>query len=341
MVASPRLVSAILILVGLLLVGCDGRDQSGSSCGGGYGDFSQVVSKNWVVTSQALVDVTGKGEVQCAVLYAVDTSSGNQHTPPVAGVIYGKSKGEPPNIYAYPLNLPEGFYLGEHQVTVRVAEVLSGADYQELIVEDRTPEKAIVEASIFSWQPAEKAEDSAFKLRGWFHAEEGVLFEADKVIVQERLKDTRSQLVYRRVYKPSEDKSYFRKDSQNLVDPETEVIPLAMPDAPTAARFPEKTVLAFYKNITDSNALTEFLTQPALTALLYNQLRYGCNGIDRSQLERAWVEDIDWPRNGEIKPEVIVKKGKCKLKNGSVKDFAAINWQLEKSDGRWWLTRTK
>ena len=341
MLAPPRLVSAIWILVGLLLVGCDGRDQSGSTCGGGYGDFSQLVPKNWVVTSQVLVDVMGKGEVQCAVLYCVDTSSGNQHTPPVAGVVYGKGKGEPPNIYAYSLKLPEGFYLGEHQVTVRVAEVLSGADYEELVVEDRTPEKDIVEASIFSWQPAEKAEDSAFKLRGWFHAEEGVLVEVDQVIVQERLKDTRSQLVYRRVYKPREDKSYFKKDSQNLVDPETEVIPLVMPDDPTAAHFPEKTVLAFYKNITDSNALTGFLTQPALTALLNNQLRYGCNGIDRSQLERAWIEDIDWPRNSEIKPEVIVKKGKCKLKNGSVKEFTAINWQLERDEGRWRLTGTK
>ena len=48
MVTPPRLVSAILIPVGLLLVGCDGRDHSGSSCGGGYGDFSQLVPKNWV-----------------------------------------------------------------------------------------------------------------------------------------------------------------------------------------------------------------------------------------------------------------------------------------------------
>ncbi len=341
MIAPPRLVLATWILVGLLLVGCDGRDQSGSSCGGGYGDFSQVVPKNWVVTSQVLVDVTGKGQVQCAVLYAVDASSGNQHTPPVAGVVYGKSKGEPPNIYAYPLNLPEGFYLGEHQVTVRVAEVLSGADFQELVVEDRTPEKTIVEASLFSWQPAEKAEDSVFKLRGWFHAEEGVFVEVDQVIVQERFKDTRSQLVYRRVYKPREDKSYFKKDSQSLVDPETEVIPLVVPDDPTTARFPEKVVLEFYQHITDTQAIVPLLVHTPLTkltALLNNQY---CNGVDRNQIARAWVEDIDWPHNADIKPEVTIKKGKCKLKNGSVKEFTNVTWQLERNEGQWRLTGIK
>jgi hypothetical protein len=46
-------------------------------------------------------------------------------------------------------------------------------------------------------------------------------------------------------------------------------------------------------------------------------------------------------QNGEIKPEVTVKKGKCELRNGSVKEFAAINWQLERSEGRWRLTGTK
>jgi len=341
MVTPPKLVSAIWILIGLLPVGCPGEDPQDSSCGGGYGDFSQVMPKNWSVISQDLVDVTGTGEVQCAVLYRADVSPSNQHTPPVAGVVYGKDRGEPPNIYAYPLNLPEGFYLGEHQVTVSAAKVLSGTKYQELVIQDTTPENIIVEASIFSWEPGEKAEESRFQLRGWFRAEDGVFVETDRVTIRERLKDTRSQLVYRRVYRSTADKSYFKKGSQNLVDPETEMVSLAMPDDPTTARFPEKTVLAFYKNITDLNALTELLTQRALTALLNNQLRFGCAGIDRSQLERAWIEDIDWPRNGEIKPEVTVKKGKCRLKNGSVKEFTAINWQLERSEGRWWLTGTK
>ena len=342
MVTPPRLVSAMWILIGLLLVGCDGGDPQGGSCGGGYGDFSQIVSKNWSVTSQILVDVTGTGEMQCAVLYGVDVSPSNQHTPPVAGVVYGKGKDEPPNIYAYPLNLPEGFYLGEHQVTVSVAKVLSGTKYLELIIQDKIPEDIVVEASIFSWEPREKAEESRFQLRGWFRAEDGVFVETDKVTIRERLKDTRSQLVYRRVYKSSEDKSYFKKGSQNLVGPETEVVPLVMPDDPTTARFPEKVVLEFYQRITDTQAIAPLLIHTPLTkltALLNNQ--YGCNGVDRSQIARAWVEDIDWPHNADIKPEVTVKKGKCQLKDGSVKEFANITWQLERNEGQWRLAGTK
>jgi len=169
-----------------------------------------------------------------------------------------------------------------------------------------------------------------------------VFVETDKVTIRERLKDTRSQLVYRRVYKSSEDKSYFKKGSQNLVDPETEVVPLVMPDDPTTARFPEKVVLEFYQRITDTQAIAPLLIHTPLTkltALLNNQ--YGCNGVDRSQIARAWVEDIDWPHNADIKPEVTVKKGKCQLKDGSVKEFANITWQLERNDGQWQLAGIK
>ena len=341
MVTPPRLVSATLLVIGLLLIGCDGGDPEGGSCGGGYGDFSHVVPKHWIVISQKPVNIPGENEM-CVVLYQVDVSSSGQHTPAVAGIVYALGTGEPPNIYAYPLNLPEGFYLGEHQLGVRAEKALTGLQDKQLIIEDMTPEQIVVEASIFSWEKADKPENSAYKLRGWFRADEGVSVEVDRVTVRERIKDTRSQLAYQRVYKSRENKSYFEAGSQDLVDPETEVISLAAPDDPATARFPEKVVLEFYQHITDTQAIVPLLIHTPLTkltALLNNQ--YGCNGVDRNQIARAWVEDIDWPHNADIKPEVTVKKGKCQLKDGSVKEFANITWQLERNEGQWRLAGTK
>jgi hypothetical protein len=335
---TPKRLAA-LILLSLLLAGCG---PSQSKCNG---DFSGLMPKGWTFVSQTALDTDGKGQFQCVVLYRFDTTKDGRKITPVGGVVYRQDHGKPRLIYPHPLKLPEDFYLGEYKVTGRMADILSGSEGPELIIEDTNPDGNIIQASIFSWRdnkkdqldldPSSNPDAMSYKPLGSFLGDSGVLVEKDKVTVLKRREGTRSQLSDRQVYLPRESKNYYKQGSTlPLVDPaETDIISLVSGDDPTASPYPEKTVLAFYRDIREDAKVEGLMTPDALGLLKAGKLPYGC-AIGRDQLDSVLIQNLDWNRGTEAQPQVLVG-GKCKPKTGPAADMAQIVWQLERVDGKW------
>jgi hypothetical protein len=351
MVAPPRLVSAILILISLILPGCDGVAQNLTltlTPGVCDGDFGSTMPKGWLLISRTVLNTGGLGPAQCVVLYRLDAQKPNdKKIAPVGGAVYREDHGGPPRwVYPHLLQLPNGLYLGEHDVKARVADALTSVDGPELIIEDIDPEGNIVEASIFGWHDSKASEPDAspdpkamyYQLLGLFLSEGGVQVGQDVVTVTERISGTRSRLAYRKVYRLSEkSKTYFIKpdNPSKLIDPETAMVSLVECVDPNAVCYPEKTVLDFYQNVKDDVALAGLMADDALKALKEGKLKYGCPP-DRSQLERALVRELKIQGSDE-QPRITVT-GKCRLRDASLKDMTPVTWQLEKSAGKWQLS---
>ena len=329
---------ATLILFGLLLAGC------GAGQGKCNGDFSGLMPKGWSFISQNALDTDGKGQLQCVVLYRFDLTKDGKKITPIGGVVYRQDHGKPRWIYPHPLNPPGNFYLGEHKVTARVENVLTGSAEPELVIEDKDPTDTIVQLSIFGWRDSTKdldippapSNEMSYKPLGLFLGDGGVSVGKDKVTVYERRKDSRSQLADRKVFVPREDKKnyYKQEDNKELVGPvETDIISLVVGDDPTASPYPEKTVLTFYQNVREDAKIEGLMTPDALGLLKAGKLPYGCP-VGRDQLDRVLIQNLDWNRGTEAQPQVLVG-GKCKLKDGSSKDMTTIVWQLEKVNGKW------
>jgi hypothetical protein len=261
-------------------------------------------------------------------LYRLDAQKDPKKIAPVEGVIYRRDHGEPPrSLQACLLRLPGGYYLGEHDVYVRVDKIITDAEWPQVIIEDLDPEGNIVEASLFQWQDSEK--DNAFapydpnkmlyKLVGWFTGEGGVKVEQDKVTVIDRIAGMRSRLANRKVYVPDTGtKTYYRSNGK-LVDPETDLIALIDCTDPNAMCYPERTVLAFYQVFQDNSALEALMTPEALQALKDGKLKYGCVP-DRASVDRALAQD----------------------KEGKLTNMVPVTWVLERNnEGKWLLKSSK
>ena len=346
MVILKKLTALIVIGLVLALSGCSTFMATKPACNG---DFSGMMPKGWAFISQTPLDTDGVAPIECVVLYRFDTQTKEgQKITPVGGVVYRQDHGKPRWIYPHPLTPPGNFYLGERQVSARVDNVLSGSPEPELVIEDRDPGGTVVQVSLFGWRDNKKDQPDAepsfnpdmmsYKPLGLFQGDGGVTVEKDKVTSLVRRKDTRSQLADRIVYLPRADKKNYY--GQNITEPltaaETDVTSLAMSDDPTASPYPEKTVLAFYRDMKEDTKLEGLMTPDALGLLKASKLAYGCV-LDRAQLDRPLVQTINWNGGTEAEPQVIVG-GKCKLKDGSVKDMPVVTWLFEKNpEGKWRL----
>ncbi len=336
-----------LIVIGLVLAlsGCSAFTLAKPTCNG---DFSGLMPKGWAFISQTPLDTDGVAPIECVVLYRFDTQTKEgQKITPVGGVVYRQDHGKPRWIYPHPLTPPGNFYLGERQVSARVGNVLSGSPEPELVIEDRDAGGTVVQVSLFGWRDSKKDQADVepsfnpdmmnYKPLGLFQGDGGVTVEKDKVTSLVRRKDTRSQLADRKVYLPRADnKNYYGQSiTESLTVAETDVTSLAMGDDPTASPYPEKTVLAFYRDFKEDAKLEGLMTPDALGLLKANKLAYGCTPPDRAQLDRVLVQAINWNGGTEADPQVIVG-GKCKLKDGSVKDMPVTTWLFEKNQERKW-----
>jgi len=347
LVILKRLATLILISLVLAVSGCSTFMATKPTCNG---DFSGLMPKGWAFISQTPLDTDGVAPIECVVLYRFDTQTKEgQKITPVGGVVYRQDHGKPRWIYPHPLTPPGNFYLGERQVSARADNVLSGSPEPELVIEDRDAGGTVVQVSLFGWrdsktdqpdvEPSFNPDMMSYKPLGLFQGDGGVTVEKDKVTSLVRRKDTRSQLADRKIYLPRADKKnyYGQSITESLTAAETDVTSLAMGDDPTASPYPEKTVLAFYRDIKDDAKLEGLMTPDALGLLKANKLvAYGCV-FDRSQLDRPLVQTINWSGGTEAEPQVIVG-GKCKLKDGSVKDMPLVTWLFEKNtEGKWRL----
>ena len=349
MVTPKRLLTLILISLMLTVSGCSALDRFTGAKPACNGDFSGLMPKGWVFISQTPLDTDGVAPIECVVLYRFDTQTKEgQKITPIGGVVYRQDHGKPRWIYPHPLTPPGSFYLGERQVSARADNVLTGSPEPELIIEDRDANGTIVQVSLFGWRDNKKDQldtDPSFnpdimnyKPLGLFQGDGGVTVEKDKVTSLVRRKDTRSQLADRKVYLPRADKKnyYGQNITDSLTVAEADVTSLAMGDDPTTSPYPEKTVLAFYRDVKDDAKLEGLMTPDSLGLLKANKLAYGCV-LDRAQLDRPLVQTINWSGGTEAEPQVVVG-GKCKLKDGSVKDMPVTTWLFEKNpEGKWRL----
>ena len=349
MVTPKRLLTLILIFLVLAVSGCSALDRlTGGKPATCNGDFSGLMPKGWTFINQFALDTDGVAPLECVVLYKFDTQTQEgQKITPVGGVVYRQDHGKPRWIYPHPLTPPGNFYLGERQVGARVDNVLTGSPEPELIIEDRDAGGTIVQVSLFGWrdskqdqadvEPSSNSDIMSYKPLGLFQGDGGVTVEKDKVTTLTRRKDTRSQLADRRVYVPRSDKkNYYEPNAESLTIAEIDVTSLAMGDDPTASPYPEKTALAFYRDVKDDAKLNGLMTPVALGQLKEGRLVPKCVS-DRAQLDRVLVQTLRWTTVPEDNPQVIVG-GKCKLTDGSVKDLPDTTWLFEKnSEGKWRL----
>jgi len=366
---APRgFIVALLTLVGVILIGvmlsaCDETSfiyvtPTPTPCDV---DFRDLVPTGWVPVNRFVVETGGLGpKSQCAVLYRVDAQDNPNKIAPVEGVIYRRDHGEPPrSILAYPLRLPGRFYLGEHNVnvytgtlitnTLTTSALITDTGWPQVVVEDWDPAGIVVQISLFQWYDLEYKNPFApydpnkmgYKLVGWFMGEGGIQVGQNVITVAERITETRSRLAYQKVYTPNligKTWSYSQlENSFKRVNPDT-VGMIAQVECkdPNAACYPERTVLAFYQDLHNEDALEGLMTPTAYGLLTSKNLKYGCSP-DRSQVDRALVQDIKF-QDGDPQSRVTITKGQCKSKDGRFTPMARVVWTLERNkEGKWQL----
>ena len=344
MILPKRPVALILISLTLAMSACGGLTLTKSACSP---NFKDMMPQDWKFISQKPLETDGQPPLECVVLYSFDARKDGQKITPVGGVVYRQDHGKPRWIFPHPLNSPDSFYLGENQVSPRVDNVLTGSSEPELIIEDRDTQGTLVQVSLFGWhdtkrnqpdtEPITNLEVMGYQPLGLFQGDAGVTVEKDKITTIVRRKDSRSQLADRIVYEPQADKkSYYNPDDYKLPAPsENEIVCLTLGDDPTGSPYPEKTVVAFYQRIKDDPKLEPLMTKEAFEQIKGGKLEYGCSP-DRSQLERLFIQTVNWNAGTDDQPLVTVG-GKCKHRDG-LKDMPVTTWLLEKnSEGKWRL----
>jgi hypothetical protein len=370
MPAPPKLAVATLILMALLLAGCDSTTAFGQSDPSDCDyDYGRLMEASWSVYSQTWLPAGKDGELdafQCVVLHRVEfpqVTPGGEFThdiAPVFGSVFRQDRNRSRDIHEYALKLPNDMYLGERDVSARVADgALSGANKPQLIIEDRDAGGTVVEASIWEWQEKTRSEDSAYKSRGWFFGDAGVTVDNDQVTVLNRWrKSPRSEIAQRMVYVPHDKKSYYLKEgTSRIVDSATvDLVPLVMPDDANLpmAEYPEKLVLALYQRLplTDTARLAVLMSSDLQTAFeAHNTKAFGCLADPR--LTRVYVQDLNIdgsqgiPAHIENKDKTVTDKitvkSLCILNDGGKEIKQAIfvtwsvrwDWKVDSRTGTW------
>jgi hypothetical protein len=339
---SAKLVAAVLILAGLLLVGCESvPTTTGQTLNACDYDYSRLMHQGWLFYTQTPLEAGDpKGEPkeqQCVVLFRVDVTAdmlaaqndrGGNRIWPINGLVYRKDRDRPTDIHAYPLTLSHDMYLGERAVSARVEDVLSGSngsngkEPRELIIEDKNADGVVVQASIFAFQEKTDSEESFYQPLGWFTGNAGVKVEKDQVTVLDRWQPRdmarqwltmRSQLAQRKIYVPRDAKSYHsladgKDDLSRIINPQTvDLTTLVMPADPdlTTAEYPEKLVLAFYERatMTDTRKLDPLMDNEVQADYWKRDTKsYGC--LVNPDLSQVFVQDIDINPSPGVPPHI-------------------------------------
>jgi hypothetical protein len=210
---------------------------------------------------------------------------GVQPTGPWGGAIYDHDACRPPAILSFEL-IPISYdYLGQDRAYVTVgniiqyADPLSGLEDRPEVLISGTTRGVVTDLNIFrkagvdldclqrqQWQAVHPGEafpnpyryENIGSFRGIFSVER----QGSTVTVVDRGPFERSQLVVRRQYRP-ENGYYFQPGTEILLEPVEYTVDFGpgRPDEVTQVYYPEKSVLAFYKNLgKDADKLAEAQT---------------------------------------------------------------------------------
>jgi len=337
---------AIAIAV-LVLPACQGQDPTVRE----EIDLRAILPDSLQAVHVQRLDPEAGLQSQWLVLYKYDV------TPlfsPIAGVVYRADRGgsnQPPVIHPYPLRLPDRNYLGSESVSVRPADVLSAWSGLELVAENRNASGFVTEAAIFRWHdpfPQEvwrAPEDKRYyECMGFFRTDGEVTVKVDQVIVKELVGD-RSQLARYHEYKPDERGSYLISDAR-LKSVERSWIDFSFGQTGNVldSPYPEKIVLAFYKELGEPTAnLESFLSEEGRKLLDDDLPGYGCDPWPPEQVEKTTVHEIKYfpgvesqAKEEEAQQSLVELKVLCQSKQGeAMQQYAHVGWFLKREAGRW------
>lgn len=276
---------ALLVAATFTLAGCAPEDKRL--------DLETILPAAWKPYATYRLDTDADNQKEWVILYTYDQQAKDAFSP-VGGVIYHvfsfANQDKAPVVFPYPLTVPGWPYLGEGKSTIELKEVLNGSAGPEVVYQGTNSEGLLTRLALFTWQdhaPSPVLPPEADPTTGqWYHCvgkfdtDARISLEAERVTVWERT-DERSQLAVRKVYRPQEG-SYMR--GEELVAPIQTCLDFAygQPKDILKTPYPEKILMAFFANLTNDQAVYQFLTQTA---------------ADDLRIQRdAWGKITPWPR---------------------------------------------
>lgn len=330
-----RLVS-IVSLAGLALAACNPIKREDPRL-----DFTKILPEELRAQQVERLDTDNDGHLEWVLFYQYDVIEGQtgRRFSPIAAVVYNadvpQGRKEPPVIYPYPLRPPDEDYLGENRCQVRMADAITTNDGPEVVVESIDANGLITDAAIFTWRVDEEAGAGSrgYKCLGFFRTRGQIGISTDLVVVQERT-DERSQLAVRRVYRP-QNGSYLDEHDQLRPPVESSVeFAFGKPKDVTNSPYPEKIVLAFYKDI-NTDAVLDYLSQAGRERLVRGKLDTG-SPWPRSRIDKALVRELRYvpPIPGSSETGVSVRVS-FKSTTGEESEVVELTWVLVREKGLW------
>lgn len=335
-----RLVSTISLMI-LALVACNPIKREDPRL-----DFTKILPAELQAQQVERLDTDNDGYMEWVLFYQYDVIDGQegQKFSPIAAVVYNadvpKGIKKPPDIIPYSLNPPDGGYLGENRCQVRMEDVITKNDGLEVVVESVDANGLITDAAIFTWRGGKETggDSPGYKCLGFFRTSDQIKVNADKVVVQERTED-RSQLAGRHVYQP-QDGSYL--DEHNQLRPPVESsleFAFGKPKDVASSPYPEKIVLAFYKDVKTDVAL-DYLSKAGRDRLSRGELDLGAPWA-RNRIDKALVRELRYlPSNtGSSETGVSVRVSFVSV-TGEKSEVVELTWALVQEDGLWKMDRS-
>ncbi len=331
---------SIICLTGLLLTACNPVKREDPRL-----DFTTILPEELRAKEVVRLDTDNDGHQEWVLFYQYDVIEGEtgRQFSPIAAVVYNadapKGIKRPPVIQPYPLQPPGESYLGEHQCQARMADVITQNDGLEVVIESLDASGLTTAAALFTWRGDEEAGAGSpgYKCLGFFRANGGVKVGKDQVATQERSEE-RSQLAIRRIYQPHNG-SYLDQNDQLRPPLESSVeFAFGKPKDVLNSPYPEKIVLAFYKDINTDIAL-EYLSEAARQRLERGELDLG-SPWPRKSIDRALVRTLRYlpPSPGSSETQVSIR---VSFKSGTEESaIAELVWFLVQEKGLWKMDRS-
>jgi hypothetical protein len=347
-----RLGGRLLVLVVLLCLplGCESptRDNPApvtrsQSSGTSYISFTEILPEGWRYLKTRRLDTNHDEAKEWVVLYQFDLPNERKTDGgPIGAIIYQPHQPDdagPADIRAHNLRPPDSDYLCECDCKLRMEDILSGLDGDELIIEDHCNE-AIPRAAIFQWDPNEQTYESAGHFDG-----DNIEIDQNTVIVETRLQG-RAQLSRIETYYPHENKIYYQQSGQcSLLKCRKEELAFCHgePEDATRSPYPEKVVLAFYNHFADQTAATYFTEEGWAQVQQCGAGQCGCRSA-RSEILHVRVIDLtpeqeSYSQSKDISPDraIIRVTVVCENRDGASEDERSMGWRVIREADRWLL----
>ena len=333
----------LLLLTGLLCLslGCEPPPRSSTSSASWSNrtsnsclNIDEVLPDGWEYLNTYRLDPNRDGKLEWIIVYRFDLAEKKASSGPMGAIIYQPDEESPPNIRAHNLRPPDGDYLCECNCVFEMKSVLSGHEGDELVIKDRCNEE-ISRLTIFQWASDAKA----YVPRGHF-IDDRIEIDQDVVTTTERV-ESRAQLVMVKTYHPDAGKTYYQSDSQTPMPYTREALDFChgVPKDVCCSPYPEKVVLAFYKDYkNDEKASTYFSDSARQRTGSCDARECGCTAR-RYEIDRVRVLKLDpGPDDTQDQDRATVDAWiVCDLKSGMTGESNHVRWDLVREDGRWRL----